>query len=84
MTEVAELTPLPFTVVDVSSEEFGYEASALTSYFPDAVGWQSDSKQNTDVHKLVLKIQHEDESRMVNALEILCHGAFIVLVCLSN
>ena len=80
MPEAAELTPLPFTVVDVSSEEVGYEASALASYFPDAVGWQSDTKQSTDVHKLVLKIQHEDEIRMVHALEILCHGAFVVLV----
>ena len=74
MTEDAGLTPLPFAVVEVSSEEIGYEASALTSYFPDAVGWQSDKEHSSDVHKLVLKIQHEDKRRFIHALEILCHG----------
>jgi hypothetical protein len=74
MADDAELIPLPFTVVDVSSEEIGYEASALANYFPDAVGWVSDANQSTDVHKIVLKIQHDDEMRMVHALEILCHG----------
>lgn len=76
MTDEADLIPLRFTVVDVSSQEVGYEASALASYFPDAVGWQSDKKQSSDIHKLVLKIQHENAMRIVHALEILCHGTW--------
>lgn len=80
MADDAEIIPLPFTVVDVSSEEIGYEASALANYFPDAVGWVSDANQITDVHKIVLKIQHDDEMRMVHALEILCHGMSKMIV----
>jgi hypothetical protein len=74
MSEDIALFALPFTVVDVTSEEVGYEASTLSNYFPDAVGWQSNANQCSDTQAIVLRIQHEDDMRMVHALEILCHG----------
>ena len=67
-----ELAELPFTVV-ASCEEEGYEASKLLVFEEEGEGWQSKLDDKSDSHTLVLKVQHQDEEHIVNALEILAH-----------
>ena len=74
MTDHDDLVPLPFTIVEASSEEAGYEASSLCNWNEDGVGWQSKKTTKYDPQTLVLKVKHQDERQIVHALEILCHG----------
>ncbi len=77
MSNVADLCPLPYSVVKVSSEEKGFVASALSAYSPDAVGWQSSANERCDTQTLVLKIQlNNNEKCMIHAIEIISHGAW--------
>ena len=69
-----ELVPLPFIVVEASSEEAGCEASSLCNWNEDGIGWQSKKTTKYESQTLVLKIQHQEEKQIVQAIEILCHG----------
>lgn len=73
MSDASNLSPLPYSVVKVTSEEKGFEASALSAYLPDASGWQSNANERSDTQTLVLQIQHKDEKCIIHALEIICH-----------
>ena len=63
---------LEFDVVECTSEEDGFECSALKHFNQDGEGWKS-QRNCAYPQVLVLKVSHQDETRVVEKLEILCH-----------
>mmetsp|Transcript_9562 Transcript_9562/g.20172 ORF Transcript_9562/g.20172 Transcript_9562/m.20172 type:complete len:660 (+) Transcript_9562:182-2161(+) len=69
MAEDKDLILLPFVVVECSSGN----GTTLHDSSEEGDGWQSERGCQKDTQMLVLKVQHEDDKRMVHALEIICH-----------
>lgn len=69
MSRDGDLVPLPFEVVECSSGD----GAALHEYSDDGDGWQSERGCQELPQTLVLRLQHENDTRMVHALEIICH-----------
>ncbi len=74
-TQPTDLLPLPFTVVESSSESPGCEAATLEEHDEDGDGWQS-LKGSNYPQKLTLKLA-EDTEAVIDSLEILCHESKI-------
>lgn len=64
--------PLLFDVVECSSEEEGFDCSALQHYCEDGDGWLSE-RHCAFPQLLVLRIHHLDEAHVIDKLDILCH-----------
>ena len=64
--------PLPFNVVKCSSEEEGFECTALQNYREDGDGWLSE-RNCTYPQVLVLKLHNQNDGSAIASLEILCH-----------